>query len=122
MKKGDEIIVPSNSFIASALPILQNDLTPIFIEPDETNNIDFQKFELKVTKNTKACLIVHLYGQTCWSEKFCLSVEKMKLLLLKIVLRALVQNLKIKNRKSWNSRHLVFIQEKILVHLEMLVL
>jgi dTDP-4-amino-4,6-dideoxygalactose transaminase len=67
---GDEIIVPSNTFIASVLAITDNGLIPVFIEPDiSTYNLDFDKIEKKITEKTKAIMVVHLYGRVCWSEK-----------------------------------------------------
>jgi dTDP-4-amino-4,6-dideoxygalactose transaminase len=60
----DEIIVPSNTYIASILAISQNNLTPVLVEPDiETFNIDVEKIEAKITSKTKAIMVVHLYGQ-----------------------------------------------------------
>ncbi|MAO65710.1 MAG: aminotransferase [Balneola sp.] len=68
--KGDEIIVPANTFIASILAITDNDLKPIFVEPDyETLNLDISKVEKKITPRTKAIMVVHLYGRVCWSEE-----------------------------------------------------
>ena len=64
--KGDEIIVPSNTYIATALAVTYSGATPIFVEPDiRTFNIDPNKIEQKVTKKTKAIMPVHLYGQAC---------------------------------------------------------
>ncbi len=66
MNDGDEIIVPSNTYIASILAISENNLVPILVEPDiNTYNIDVDKIEEKITYKTKAILPVHLYGQTC---------------------------------------------------------
>lgn len=63
---GDEIIVPSNTYIASILAISQNYLVPVLVEPDiNTYLIDPTKIEEKITFKTKAILPVHLYGQTC---------------------------------------------------------
>ncbi len=60
---GDEVIVPANTYIASMLGISENGATPVFVEPDEYYNLDAAKIEEKITKNTKAILVVHLYGQ-----------------------------------------------------------
>lgn len=69
MSEGDEIIVPANTYIASILAITDNKLQPILVEPAiETYNIDFDLIEKKITKKTKAILLVHLYGQVCWSD------------------------------------------------------
>lgn len=60
---GDEVIVQGNTYIASVMGITINGATPIFVEPDEYFNIDVKKIEEKITKKTKAILVVHLYGQ-----------------------------------------------------------
>lgn len=66
MSDGDEVIVPSNTYIASILAISQNDLVPVLVEPEiNTYLIDPTKIEEKITSKTKAILPVHLYGQTC---------------------------------------------------------
>jgi len=62
---GNEVIVPSNTYIATILAITNVGATPVFVEPDEeTYNIDFSKIEEKITKRTRAIIAVHLYGQT----------------------------------------------------------
>ncbi|MFW3326884.1 DegT/DnrJ/EryC1/StrS family aminotransferase [Aliarcobacter butzleri] len=66
MEDGDEVIVPSNTYIASILAISQNNLVPVLVEPDiNTYLLDPSKIEEKITLKTKAILPVHLYGQTC---------------------------------------------------------
>lgn len=65
INKGDEVIVASNAYIACVMGITMNGGTPIFVEPDEYDNIDANKIEEKITNNTKAILAVHLYGQSC---------------------------------------------------------
>lgn len=70
MSDGDEVIVPSNTYIASILAISENGLIPVLVEPDiETYLIDSAKIEEKVTSKTKAILPVHLYGQTCQMDQ-----------------------------------------------------
>jgi len=64
--KGSEIIVPSNTYIATILSIIRCGHIPILVEPDITTyNIDPNKIEEKITKNTKAIIVVHLYGKSC---------------------------------------------------------
>lgn len=64
--KGDEVIVPSNTFIATALAVTYVGATPIFVEPDiNTFNINPSLIEEKITPKTKAIMPVHLYGQAC---------------------------------------------------------
>ncbi|WP_317178850.1 DegT/DnrJ/EryC1/StrS family aminotransferase [Lelliottia amnigena] len=63
---GDEVLVPSNTYIASVLAISQNNLVPVFVEPDSsTFNITAAGINEKITERTKAILPVHLYGQLC---------------------------------------------------------
>ena len=64
--KGDEVLVPSFSFIASANSVLYTGAKPIFVDVAESDfNIAVDTLEDKITKNTKAIMAVHLYGQTC---------------------------------------------------------
>jgi len=70
MQKGDEVLVPANTYIASLLALTDNDLVPVLVEPTiESYNIDISKIEAKITSKTKAILIVHLYGQIVFSEE-----------------------------------------------------
>lgn len=64
LQKGDEVIVPANTYIASILAIMQADLVPVLVEPDDkTFNINPKLIKEKITSKTKAILAVHLYGQ-----------------------------------------------------------
>lgn len=64
--KGDEVIVPSNTYIATALAVSYVGATPIFVEPDiRTFNINPALIAAAITKRTKAIMPVHLYGQAC---------------------------------------------------------
>jgi dTDP-4-amino-4,6-dideoxygalactose transaminase len=77
IEKGDEIIVPANTYIATILAITDNDLIPVFVEPDEkTFNLDFNKIEQYITSKTKAIMVVHLYGRVCWDEKLTELAQK----------------------------------------------
>ena len=79
-KDGDEIIVPSNTFIASILAISENKLNPILVEPDiNTYLIDPDKISEKITSRTKAIMPVHLYGQTCEMNKINSIAKKFNL-------------------------------------------
>lgn len=63
---GDEVIVPSNTYIATALAVTYVGAKPVLVEPDlRTYNIDPAKIEEKINPNTKAIMPVHLYGQPC---------------------------------------------------------
>lgn len=64
LKDGDEVIVPSNTYIASILAITANHLVPVLVEPDiDSFNIDPNKIEAAITSKTKVVLPVHLYGR-----------------------------------------------------------
>lgn len=77
MEKGDEVIVPANTYIASVLAISDNDLIPVFVEPNSiTYNLDSSKIEEAITNKTKAILTVHLYGQNSIDDKMLTICEK----------------------------------------------
>ncbi|WP_250433972.1 DegT/DnrJ/EryC1/StrS family aminotransferase [Hanstruepera flava] len=64
LKKGDEVIVPANTYIASILSVIHSGLKPVFVEPDpNTYNISSDIIEKHISDRTKAILAVHLYGQ-----------------------------------------------------------
>jgi dTDP-4-amino-4,6-dideoxygalactose transaminase len=66
IEKGDEIIVPANTYIASILSITENGLIPVLVEPDiNTYTLSPLKIEEKISHRTKAILPVHLYGKLC---------------------------------------------------------
>ncbi len=64
LSKGDEILVSSNTYIATILAIINADLIPVLVEPDnETYNLDSSKVKESITTKTKGILVTHLYGQ-----------------------------------------------------------
>lgn len=64
IKAGDEVIIPANTFIATALAVSYAGAKPVFVDIDEKNyNINPAIIERAITKNTKAIIAVHLYGQ-----------------------------------------------------------
>lgn len=70
--KGDEVIIPSNTFIATALAISYVGATPVFVEPElVTYNINPDLVEEKITNKTKAIIAVHLYGQAANMDEIC---------------------------------------------------
>lgn len=78
--KGDEVIVPSNTYIASWLAITHVGATIVPVEPDrDTYNIDVAKIEVLITKNTKAIMPVHLYGQACKMDSIMVIAAKYNL-------------------------------------------
>jgi dTDP-4-amino-4,6-dideoxygalactose transaminase len=75
LKRGDEVLVPSNTFIATILAVIHAGLKPVLVEPNEKSfNIDLAGIKLKMSKRVKAIIVVHLYGQlvdTKPIESFC---------------------------------------------------
>lgn len=83
LQKGDEIIVPANTYIASILAVLQADLVPVLVEPLlETYNINPDDIEAKITSRTRAILPVHLYGQLCEMKAINAIAKKHNLLVI----------------------------------------
>lgn len=83
LQRGDEVIVPANTYVASVLAITDMGLVPVFAEPDEhTHNLDTSRLEEFVTPRIKAVLVVHLYGRACYDHKLRSFVEKHNLLLI----------------------------------------
>ncbi len=77
IKKGDEVIVPSNTYIATALAVTYCGASPVFVEPDiRTFNIDPERIEDAVNERTKAIMPVHLYGQSCDMDRIMNIAEK----------------------------------------------
>jgi len=94
--KDDEVLVCSNAYIACVMGITMNGATPIFIEPDEYDNIDASKIEEKITANTKAILAVHLYGQSCDMTAICDIASKYNL--------KVVEDCAQSHGTSWNDK------------------
>jgi dTDP-4-amino-4,6-dideoxygalactose transaminase len=80
---GDEILVPSNTFIATVIAITENNLIPVFVEPSElTFNLEINNIKEKITSRSKAIILVHLYGKTCWDNDFNLLKSKYNLIII----------------------------------------
>ncbi len=98
LQKGDEVIVPANTYIASILAILQADLVPVLVEPKlETYNINPDLILAKLTSKTKAILAVHLYGQLAEMDEINTIATQYNLL---VIEDAAQSHGAIKNQKS----------------------
>mgnify|MGYP001336243974 FL=1 len=83
LKIGDHVIVPSNSFVASALAISENGLIPEFVDVNKDDFLICQNSLIdKTTNKVKAILIVHLYGQICWSNELKQIIERHNLIVI----------------------------------------
>lgn len=82
LRKGDEVIVPANTYIATILAITENNLTPILVEPNyETLQINPSLIKAKITERTRAIMLVHLYGRLAYTEEIATLCKKNDLLL-----------------------------------------
>jgi dTDP-4-amino-4,6-dideoxygalactose transaminase len=74
---GAEVLVPSNTYIATILAVLQCGLTPVLVEPDPmTYNIDPARLESQITSRSRAILVVHLYGKPCAMDQIAAVADK----------------------------------------------
>ena len=77
VKTGDEVIMPSNTFIATVLAVSYTGATPVFVEPDaQTYLIDISKLEEAISFKTKVIIPVHLYGQVCRMDELMVIAKK----------------------------------------------
>ena len=101
LKDGDEVIVPSNTYIASILAITANNLAPVLVEPNiATYNIDSAKIEAAITSRTKVILPVHLYGLLAPMPEIMGIAKKHNLLVLEDSAQS--HGAQIDNKKSGN--------------------
>ena len=83
LEKGDEVIVPANTFVASVLAITENNLIPVFVDPCEiTFNLTPQNVISALTNKTKVIMPVHLYGQLACMDELIKVAKKYDLLVL----------------------------------------
>ena len=105
LQKGDEVIVPANTYVASILAVLQADLVPVLVEPRlETYNINPEEIEAKITSKTKAILPVHLYGQLCEMKAINEIAQKHNLLVIEDAAQAHGSQFS-ENEKAGNLSH-----------------
>lgn len=80
---GSEVIVPSNTYIATILSIFHAGLKPVLVEPDiRTYNINADLIEEKITANTVSVMVVHLYGKCCEMDKINSIAKKHNLIVI----------------------------------------
>lgn len=79
---GDEVIVPANTFIASAGAVLECGATPVFAEIDESLTIDTEKLEERITSRTRAIMPVHFGGAPCNMKELMDIAKRYKLLVI----------------------------------------
>lgn len=101
---GDEVVVPSNTYIATWLAVSYAGATPVPVEPDErTHNIDPARIEAAITSRTRAILPVHLYGQTADMDPIMAIAEQHGLRVLEDAAQA--QGARYRNRRAGSLGH-----------------
>jgi dTDP-4-amino-4,6-dideoxygalactose transaminase len=104
LNAGDEVIVPANTFIATVLAITENDLTPVFVEPDIHHyTLDAGTVEASVTEKTRMILPVHLYGRIAPMEAIMRVAQKYNLLVVEDAAQAHGARLDDRPAGSWGD-------------------
>lgn len=104
LQEGDEVIVQANTYIASVLAITENNLIPVFVEPDETTfNLLPALIEQVITEKTKVILPVHLYGQISEMAAIIQLAKKYNLLVLEDCAQAHGAQIEDKKAGSWGD-------------------
>jgi len=99
-----EILVPSNTYIATILAIINAGHTPVFVEPNiKTYNIDENLIEKKITPKTKAIMPVHLYGRLCNMAAIMEIADRHKLKIIEDAAQAHGASLSGKKAGSWGD-------------------
>lgn len=82
LQEGDEVICPIYTFFATVSPIFQTGAKPVFVDCDETGNIDYKKIEKKINNNTKAIMVTHMWGYPCKMDELRKIADKYGIYLL----------------------------------------
>ena len=96
VKRGDEVITPPNSFIASTAVIVHLGAKPVFVDVKNDQSIDEKKIEEKITNKTKAIMPVHLTGRMCAMDKIMNISNKYKIPVIEDCAQSIMSNIKIK--------------------------
>lgn len=113
--KGDEVIIPDFTMIASAFAVCYTGAKPVFVDAErETWNIDPDKIKEKITEKTKAIMPVHIYGHPCDMKPIRQIKEKYGLKIIEDAERFTGQNTRGKNAaRSAILPHSVFLQTRL---------
>lgn len=103
VKKGDEVITTSNSFVASTSTIVHLGAIPVFVDVLENQLINHNKIESKITKKTKAIMPVHLTGRMCSMDKIKLISKKYSIPVIEDCAQSILSKYKTKMSGSWGD-------------------
>ncbi len=103
VRKGDEVITPPNSFIASTAVIMHLGAKPVFVDVKNDQNIDEKLIEKKITKKTKAIMPVHLTGRMCEMNEIQKISKKHKIPVIEDSAQSIMSKFKNKMSGSWGD-------------------
>ena len=103
VKRGDEVITPPNSFIASTAVIVHLGAKPIFVDVKSDQSIDEKKIEEKITNKTKAIMPVHLTGRMCSMDKIINISKKYKIPVIEDCAQSIMSKYKNKMSGAWGD-------------------
>ena len=103
VKRGDEVITPPNSFIASTAVIVHLGAKPIFVDVKNDQSIDEKKIEEKITNKTKAIMPVHLTGRMCAMDKIINISKKYKIPVIEDCAQSIMSKYKNKMSGAWGD-------------------
>lgn len=103
VRRGDEVITPPNSFIASTAVIVHLGAKPVFVDVKKDQSIDEDKIEEKITKKTKAIMPVHLTGRMCAMDKIMKISRKYKIPVIEDCAQSILSMYKNKMSGSWGD-------------------
>ncbi len=103
VKKGDEVITPPNSFIASTAAIVHLGAKPVFVDVKMDQSIDEEEIEKKITKKTKAIMPVHLTGRMCSMDKIMSLSQKYKIPVIEDCAQSIMSKYKKRMAGSWGE-------------------
>ena len=104
VRKGDEVITPPNSFIASTAVIMHLGAKPIFVDVKNDQNINENEIEKKITKKTKAIMPVHLTGRMCSMDKIMSISKKHKIPVIEDGAQSILSKYKNKQYSPYNNK------------------
>ncbi len=103
VRRGDEVITPPNSFVASTAVIVHLGAKPVFADVKNDQNIDINEIEKKITKKTKAIMPVHLTGRMCDMDKIIKVASKYKIPVIEDCAQSIMSQYKKKMSGAWGD-------------------
>jgi dTDP-4-amino-4,6-dideoxygalactose transaminase len=103
VRRGDEVITPPNSFIASTAVVAHLGAKPVFVDVKKDQSIDEDQIEKKITKKTKAIMPVHLTGRMCAMDKIMSVAKKYNIPVVEDCAQSIMSKYKGKMSGAWGD-------------------